>query len=257
MEKFAQHGPGYGIFSKSSYKETHIFYIAIIDAGKFVLHFRRLGYFRKVSFRFESLQFAADFIIAWKSVVATALNVKSCQIKSAGSRVFEQEVADFIHKKHVDFLAYLRGKAPKNRLKAGSNEFLWREESLSQLQMTCLNLVSLLVKTQNKRTQHTVPKPISGSREYVFDTCVDRTVIAWRIGFNGIGSQQYGQEFIIGDRLHLSADYPSCPLVDFLAGQTGVVHGNFLDEPVVLTHKKRVHSSQTNMFVGPHISRDE
>lgn len=54
-----------------------------------------------------------------------ALNVKSCQIKSAGSRISEQEVEDFIHKKHVDFLACLRGKAPKNRLKAGSNEFLW------------------------------------------------------------------------------------------------------------------------------------
>ena len=84
-------------------------------------------------------------------------------------------------------------------------------------------------------------------------------VIVAGIGLEGITSQQYGQELVVGNRLYLGTDYSSGHLVDFLSlsGQAGIICDDLLGEPCC-AHGQKAYAVKSNQcFHWPAHPRQE
>ena len=77
------------------------------------------------------------------------------------------------------------------------------------------------------------------------------------VGWDGVGAEEDGEEFAVGDGLHFGADDHSGELVDFLIGDAGVAVAIFLSPLVVLPDEESVHGGEGDLFVGADIAGEE
>ena len=199
--------------------------------------------------------------VAGQAVVAATLDVERGQVSAQLSGLLGEELGS---EDRVEELVHRVGDVhhqPSGNvvcpttLKVGNRV----EECPGEGQVTNGRCSEVLVQPEELVAYQAVAEAICSGCKRIRDGGIDKRVVATVLRHLGVYvvSKYGGEEFIVGDLLHLCGhDLPGL-LVEPLVVPAGVNSGQIPCDAVVFPQPQRVHDCQSRLLVGALISSDE
>ena len=132
----------------------------------------------------------------------------------------------------------------------------WVEERLCEGEVSFGGFVAVGIEALDLRGEHGMTDAVCGGCEDIGDACVCVWVVLGE-GWDGVWSEEFGEELVVGDRLDFCGDHCFGVLVDEFAWEDGEFCGDFVCDSVVFADEEGVHSGECGLFVCADITSEE